>query len=85
MYVCLCRGVTEAQINAAGSAGVRSAEALIGYFRWDEPDCCGFCARHILDIVAIAEGRASAMAHDNGDQSSEPDSLRDDPHEGASA
>ena len=60
MYICLCRGITESKLRELGRQGFTSADALIEELGLEEADACGFCARHIDEIVAIAEGHAEA-------------------------
>jgi bacterioferritin-associated ferredoxin len=63
MYVCICRGVTEAEVRQAGRAGVIRSEDLIALFGFADPACCGRCARRSAALVALAaEGRAGGAA-----------------------
>jgi bacterioferritin-associated ferredoxin len=56
MYVCLCNAITESKVKEAGQKGIVTAEALIAYLGLDDPDCCGYCMKHIDFFVEIAEG-----------------------------
>ncbi|GIW06639.1 MAG: hypothetical protein KatS3mg060_1444 [Dehalococcoidia bacterium] len=58
MYICLCRGLTEADIEAAGRAGHTTADDLIAVLGLDHPRCCGRCQRDIDDFVDLAERAA---------------------------
>jgi bacterioferritin-associated ferredoxin len=64
MYVCLCKGLTEADVGRAAAAlppGRMTAEALIEALGLDDPNTCGRCARHADDLMGIAL-RACARA-----------------------
>jgi bacterioferritin-associated ferredoxin len=54
MYVCLCRAVTDSAVRKLGRAGVIDADDLIERLRLEDKEACGYCARHIEQIVAIA-------------------------------
>ncbi|MBI2764636.1 MAG: (2Fe-2S)-binding protein [Chloroflexi bacterium] len=56
MYVCLCRGVTEAKARELGEAGYISASSLAAALRLNDDDCCGRCLREIEPLLAIACG-----------------------------
>ena len=56
MYVCLCNAITESQVVAAGQQGIVSPEALAEHLKLNDPDCCGYCRKHIDFFVDIAEG-----------------------------
>ncbi len=54
MFVCICQGVTEHDIQALGAEGIRSPEALIEALDLEGPRCCGRCANNIEEITEIA-------------------------------
>jgi bacterioferritin-associated ferredoxin len=57
MYVCLCKGLTEADVGRAAAAlppGRMTAEALIDALGLDDSNTCGRCARHADDLMGIA-------------------------------
>lgn len=54
MYVCLCKGLTERDVQGAAREGSFTAEALIARLGWEDDDCCGRCAREIDGIVVLA-------------------------------
>lgn len=54
MYLCVCRGITEADVRRAGYAGVVEPDDLIALFQLDAPSCCGRCEREIDQFVALA-------------------------------
>jgi bacterioferritin-associated ferredoxin len=56
MYVCLCNAITESQVKRAAQQGIITAEALIEHLKLDDPECCGYCIKHIDFFVEIAEG-----------------------------
>jgi bacterioferritin-associated ferredoxin len=56
LYVCLCRGVTEAKVRELGEAGFTSASSLAAALRLKDDDCCGRCLHEIEPLVAIACG-----------------------------
>ncbi|WP_447973353.1 (2Fe-2S)-binding protein [Nitrospira sp. Kam-Ns4a] len=62
MYVCLCKGLTEADVRQAGRAGHVDSTALVKKLGLDDDECCGRCARNIHELVAIASGRAACGA-----------------------
>ncbi|MBI3973484.1 MAG: (2Fe-2S)-binding protein [Chloroflexi bacterium] len=47
MYVCLCKGLTESDVEACVRAGSTTPEALIAALGLDGDDTCGRCAREI--------------------------------------
>jgi bacterioferritin-associated ferredoxin len=55
MYVCLCRGLTATDVEAAGRAGATTADRLIAALRLDDRRCCGRCRRNIAALVLLAE------------------------------
>jgi bacterioferritin-associated ferredoxin len=54
MYVCLCKGLTESDVQRIAQAVGPESEALATALRLDDDDCCGRCARNIEDLAAIA-------------------------------
>ena len=54
MYVCLCRGIKEREVRAALHEGHTTREALIARMGWDDPRCCGRCARNADRFVLLA-------------------------------
>ena len=59
MYVCLCKGLTEADVQQVGRTGRVCPEKLKACFGLEDDDCCGRCARNIHDLVAIATNSMS--------------------------
>jgi bacterioferritin-associated ferredoxin len=55
VYVCLCRGLTEHDVERAAHAGATTGPVLIATLGLDDPRCCGRCARGIDRFVALAE------------------------------
>ena len=55
MYVCLCKGIKEADVQELGRAGVTCPKILASTLGIDDKDnCCGRCLSNISDFVAIA-------------------------------
>jgi bacterioferritin-associated ferredoxin len=54
MYVCLCNGITEADVREAGRNGCVTACQLKSRFRLKENGCCGRCAKNVDELVQIA-------------------------------
>ena len=59
MYVCLCKGLTEAEVvrRARGciTEGVRSPEDVIEALDLHSEEACGFCVENPEHILAIFE------------------------------
>ena len=53
MYVCLCRGLKEQDVRSALREGHTTREALIARLGWDDPRCCGRCARQADRFVLL--------------------------------
>jgi len=64
LYLCLCKGVTEAQVLRLARAGNTSAEALARALGLRDKRLCGRCIRDIAEFVALA---ASDRAAANGE------------------
>jgi bacterioferritin-associated ferredoxin len=54
MYVCLCRGLKERDVREAAREGHTTRDALIARMGWDDPCCCGRCARNADRFVLLA-------------------------------
>lgn len=54
MYVCLCKGLTEADVRRVAVNGVSCPNDLIAALRLDDDDCCGRCAKNVDDLMTIA-------------------------------
>ena len=57
MYVCLCKGLTETDVQNLAQEGTLGPEGLITALRLDDEDCCGRCARNIHELVTITCGK----------------------------
>lgn len=59
MYVCLCKGLTEAEVvertRSCIADGVRCPGGVIEALELECEDACGFCAENPEHIVAIFE------------------------------
>lgn len=54
MYVCLCKGLTESDVQEAARAGKVCPDTLRMCFGLEDEDCCGRCAKNIHELVEIA-------------------------------
>jgi bacterioferritin-associated ferredoxin len=55
MYICVCKGIKEADVKALGQAGVTCPKMLASTMEIDDEDnCCGRCINNISDFVTIA-------------------------------
>lgn len=61
MYLCLCKGITEADVREAGRAGCVMPCQLKSNFGLTQGGCCGRCAKNIHEFVEIAvQGTSSS-------------------------
>jgi len=60
MYVCLCKGLRETDIQQVALNGMVNAETVAKTFGLDDEDCCGRCARNIHELVALATANVCA-------------------------
>ncbi len=61
MYVCLCKGITEADVRELGCGGAWAPELLAATLGIDEESCCGRCARNIQELVALAASETEVL------------------------
>jgi bacterioferritin-associated ferredoxin len=54
MYVCLCKGLTESDVQDAARSGQICPDTLKTCFGLEDEDCCGRCAKNIHELVALA-------------------------------
>ena len=54
MYVCLCKGLKESDLQCRSAAERNSEEALAEALGLHDDDCCGLCARNIHKLVQLA-------------------------------
>ncbi|MGQ0557650.1 MAG: (2Fe-2S)-binding protein [Nitrospiraceae bacterium] len=59
MYLCLCQGITEADVREAGRAGCVMPCQLKSKFGLKQSGNCGRCAKNIHAFVEIAVQGAS--------------------------
>ncbi len=64
MFLCLCRGLTEADVLRAGRAGCITGAALIAEFGLDDETCCGRCAKNIEEFVKLVQDDRAATKRD---------------------
>lgn len=56
MYVCLCKGLTEADIRRMAPKREVCPETFKACFGFDDEECCGQCAENVAELIAIAKG-----------------------------
>ena len=54
MYMCLCKGITESEVRAAGQSGIVTANQLKAKFDLKCNGCCGRCAKNIHEFIEVA-------------------------------
>jgi bacterioferritin-associated ferredoxin len=59
MYICLCKGLTESDVQRACESGIESGDCLIKQMGWDDEDCCGRCANKVEDLISIGSVASS--------------------------
>jgi bacterioferritin-associated ferredoxin len=62
MYICLCKGISEAQVRELGLAGICSPDALAKTLGLKEEGVCGRCIRNIEALVALATSEATLVS-----------------------
>jgi bacterioferritin-associated ferredoxin len=62
MYVCLCKGITEADIREFGRAGIVEPDALAAALGVDKKGCCGRCVRDIEELVSLAASETNLIS-----------------------
>ncbi|MEA2641044.1 MAG: bacterioferritin-associated ferredoxin [Chloroflexota bacterium] len=63
MYLCLCKTITETEVEQLGRAGVVGAADLIEVLGLDDDLCCGRCAIEIEEFQAVALAAQAEGAH----------------------
>ena len=53
MYVCLCRGLTQAEVDRVSRAGSTTTAALRRGLSLNAEDCCGCCALAADELLAL--------------------------------
>jgi bacterioferritin-associated ferredoxin len=61
MYMCLCKDITESEVQQIGQSGITSPADLIEILELDDDLCCGRCALQIEEFLMVAQ-RAHEMA-----------------------
>ncbi len=55
MYICVCKGIKESDVESLGRAGITCPQQLAATLGIDDEDnCCGRCLNNIADLVTIA-------------------------------
>ena len=62
MYVCLCKGLTESDVQEAALTGKVCPDTLKTCFGLEDEDCCGRCAKNIHELVTIATNASSLVS-----------------------
>ncbi|TFG60419.1 MAG: hypothetical protein E4H32_08670 [Nitrospirales bacterium] len=56
MYICICKGIRESDVQELGKAGVTCPQKLASALELnDKKNCCGRCIKNISKFVALAE------------------------------
>jgi bacterioferritin-associated ferredoxin len=56
MYICICKGIRESDVQELGRAGVTCPKKLASALELnDKKNCCGRCIKNISKFVALAE------------------------------
>jgi bacterioferritin-associated ferredoxin len=63
MYMCLCKDITESEVEQVGQSGVTSAADLIDILGLDDELCCGRCALQIEDFLFVARQAHETAPH----------------------
>ena len=61
MYVCVCKGISEARVQRLGAAGHVAAEPLINALGLRDADCCGRCELEIDEFVGPLDDWSQRM------------------------
>jgi bacterioferritin-associated ferredoxin len=54
MYLCLCKGLTESDVQRLCQKKAQSPDALVNTLGLEDDDCCGRCARNIYEFVTCS-------------------------------
>jgi bacterioferritin-associated ferredoxin len=56
MYICICKGIRESDVQELGKAGITCPKKLASTLELnDKKSCCGRCIKNIDKFVALAE------------------------------
>ncbi len=61
MYVCLCKGLTEADIQRAVGQEGRTSDTVIAALGLDDEAACGRCLRDIDDLLIPPTGNGTSL------------------------
>jgi bacterioferritin-associated ferredoxin len=53
MYLCLCKGLTESDVQRLCPKTPQSPDAVVARLGLEDDDCCGRCARNIHEFLAF--------------------------------
>ena len=54
MYICVCKGIKESDVEDLGRTGITCPKQLAATLGIDDDDACGRCLDKIHDLVTIA-------------------------------
>jgi len=61
MYICICKGIRESDVQELGRAGITCPKKLASSLELnDKKNCCGRCIKNIDKFVALAEEEYSS-------------------------
>jgi bacterioferritin-associated ferredoxin len=53
MYICLCKGLTESDVQRLCRKTAPTTDTLATCLGLDDDDCCGRCARNIEEFLSL--------------------------------
>jgi bacterioferritin-associated ferredoxin len=54
MYLCLCKGLTESDVQRVCQKVESNPDMLASSLGLDDENCCGRCARNIEEFLSVA-------------------------------
>lgn len=61
MYVCLCKGLTETDVQRIVCERRLGPMELITALKLNDDDCCGRCAKNVHELLALAPKNPSCV------------------------
>jgi bacterioferritin-associated ferredoxin len=60
MYICICKGIRESDVQELGKAGITCPKKLASKLELnDRKNCCGRCIKNICKFATLAEEKFS--------------------------
>ncbi len=60
MYICICKGIRESDVQELGKAGITCPKKLASTLELnDKKNCCGRCIKDICKFAALAKEELS--------------------------